>query len=78
MKGVELARRAYRQFAPNPLWAHDHCEFCGVKFTIGEGGDALHEGYCTLDEYRWVCAGCFDDFREHFEWKLVDADGVAV
>jgi hypothetical protein len=28
----------------------------------------LHEGYCTEDEYRWVCDRCLADFRDHFGW----------
>jgi len=34
------------------------------------GVDILTEGYCTEDEYRWVCGTCFEDFRERFEWRL--------
>jgi hypothetical protein len=32
----------------------------------------LHEGYCTPDQYRWICLTCFDDFREYFGWTLTE------
>ncbi len=51
---------------------HMHCEFCWDKFA--EYDDCLHEGYCTLDGYYWVCEDCFRDFREMFEWMLVEPD----
>jgi hypothetical protein len=43
---------------------HDHCEFCWRKFVEGDGSDGLHRGYCTEDEYHWVCPQCFEDFKE--------------
>jgi hypothetical protein len=51
---------------------HDHCEFCGAKFTEAGSGspDALHCGYCTPDRYRWICPDCFEDFRAWFAWTL--------
>ena len=73
LKGVALARRKYEQYAANADWNHDHCEFCGAKFMVEDEADVLHEGYCTADQYRWICVGCFNDFREHFEWKVESA-----
>lgn len=32
----------------------------------------LHIGYCTCDRYRWICEQCYNDFKELFDWKLVD------
>ena len=52
LKGATLVRRLYREPRCNPEWDHDHCEFCWAKFMLGSNPDALHEGYCTLDEYR--------------------------
>ena len=47
---------------------HDHCEFCGTKFsdTIP---DALKIGYTTKDDYRWICQQCFEDFKDMFEFR---------
>ena len=46
---------------------HDHCEFCGSKFS-DKSHDDLREGYCTLDDYRWLCETCFFDFKEMFQF----------
>lgn len=46
---------------------HDHCEFCGAKFSE-EPGD-LHAGYCTADEYYWICRICYEDFKDLFGWE---------
>ena len=53
---------------------HEHCEFCWNKFSEERG--LLHSGYCTLDQYRWICEQCFHDFKDQFEWAVVD-DTVA-
>ena len=47
---------------------HDHCEFCGIKFS--EHDDDLREGYCTLDKYYWICDQCYHDFKDYFKWEL--------
>ena len=73
LSGAELCRRTYRRYPNNPNWDHDHCEFCSVKFTSQDDTEGLHEGYCTLDEYRWICSVCFEDFKMMFEWRLVPA-----
>jgi hypothetical protein len=63
--------------APRPGWDHDHCAFCWTKFAGPETPDTLHAGYATLDRYYWICAQCFADFREVFEWQVVDSVGLA-
>ena len=73
LKGVVLLKREYRRYQPNAQWDHDHCAFCWAKFMVEEVPEVLHEGYCTEDEYHWICASCFSDFRDHFEWKLAEA-----
>ena len=52
----------YKAFKPG--WDHDHCEFC--LETIGSGG--YDYGYCTDENYRWVCNQCYNDFRIEFEF----------
>ena len=49
---------------------HEHCEFCWEKFGVKKR--IQKSGYCTLDEYHWVCDKCFEDFQEQFEWKVVE------
>lgn len=69
LTGAVLCRRPYRRYREG--WDHDHCEFCFAKFAEpGPLPDALHEGYATLDAYRWICPTCFEDFRERFGWTL--------
>ena len=55
---------------PRPGWDHDHCEFCHAKFAGPDLPDTLHAGFTTADRYRWVCQGCFADFRERFGWRV--------
>ena len=62
--GKELVFRAFDGRTRD----HDHCEFCWRKFSPREGD--LHQGWCTPDEYHWVCEECFRDFREQFGWKV--------
>jgi predicted Fe-S protein YdhL (DUF1289 family) len=38
----------------------------------------LHEGYSTEDAYRWICQGCFSDFRERFQWAVSSGGGREV
>jgi hypothetical protein len=73
LSGAKLAYRRYRRYPKNPDWDHDHCEFCWAKFMLEERPDVFQEGYCTLDEYRWICSKCFTDFRERFHWEVVGA-----
>ena len=74
LRGATLVRRRYRRYAENASWDHDHCEFCWAKFMVEDYPDVLHEGYCTEDEYRWICEQCFNDFRDHFGWSVRDGN----
>lgn len=47
---------------------HDHCSFCWEKFGYLENN--LKQGYCSLDNEYWVCKTCFEDFKEHFNFKI--------
>ena len=62
-----LIKAKFRKTGSND---HEHCEFCWEKF--GEENGALHIGYCTCDRYRWICEQCYNDFKELFNWELVD------
>ena len=71
MSGVSLCWRTYRRWSET--WDHDHCSFCWARFAEPDlVPDALHAGYSTLDEYRWVCQQCFGDFHQRFEWSVVE------
>jgi hypothetical protein len=67
LTGVPLFFR--RWSSDNPDWDHDHCAFCGAKFS-NRIPDCLTEGYTTADHYHWICPDCFADFRERFEWTV--------
>ncbi len=55
-----------------PYPAHDHCEFCWIKF--GAGGE-IQEGYTDETEYRWICPQCFEDFKDLLlgEWHCTSS-----
>lgn len=72
LKGVTLFHRRYRQPAENLEWDHDHCAFCWAKFMVGNSEEAQHQGYATADDYWLVCEACFNDFKNMFEWKVVN------
>jgi hypothetical protein len=71
LKGVPLSHRAYRPYPKNPTWDHDHCEFCAATFSLRPDPTFLKAGYCTLDEYHWICNKCFLDFKGLFKWIVV-------
>jgi hypothetical protein len=68
LKSVQLVKKHYRKHRNG--WDHDHCEFCGAKLSEHPGD--LNFGYVSTDDYHWVCENCFNDFREEFQWTVVD------
>ncbi len=69
LHGITLFWKKYRRYSE--AWDHDHCEFCGSKFAEQDAiTGALHEGYATADNYRWICTECFNDFKDRFAWWL--------
>ena len=68
LQNAELALEKYKKYRED--WDHDHCEFCSAKFSE-DIPDTFNEGYTTLDNYRWICENCFNDFKEKFNWKVV-------
>ena len=61
---VKLVPKDYSP--PSMEWDHDHCEFCGAKFSLNDGD--LKNGYSTEDGYYWICNQCFNDFLHIFNW----------
>lgn len=53
---------------------HEHCDFCWHTFMEDCKGkdNCSTEGYCTLDEKIWICEVCFQDFKENFNWTVVE------
>jgi hypothetical protein len=72
LQGVTLYHRQYHRYVQNSKWDHDHCEFCNTKFMVEEYSDVLHQGYSTADDYHWVCEKCFGDFKDIFQWIVIE------
>lgn len=68
LRGAILHWKQYKPYRSG--WEHDHCEFCWTEFSMDERLDVLQEGYATMDNYRWICKQCFDDFKDMFNWKI--------
>jgi len=49
----------------NDSW-HEHCEFC-MKIISNKNSE---DAYSTINEYRWICKKCFNDFNDKFNWKV--------
>ena len=71
LQGAVLQLRRYSASGAN--WDHDHCEFCEARFESNDLPGALTEGYATRDGDRWICATCFQDFRERFGWSVSES-----
>ena len=52
---------------------HVHCLFCTAKITT----DKLIDCYCTEDYTSWICQSCLEDFRNLFQWKIIQSDDRA-
>ncbi len=79
--GASLRWKRYRRWiGPWP----GHCEQCGALF--GEGGTpGLNSGYSVVgggpagqDDYRWICAACYEIGRDEFSWTVLDTLGASV
>lgn len=65
----------FREFIPSGNGSlHTHCEFCWHKFMEYAEGveDCSQEGFCSSDDKYWVCEECFRDFKDKFNWKLIN------
>lgn len=66
LQGVQLYKSEYTPYRVG--WDHDHCEFCGKKFSLNN--EYLSKGYRTENGYHWICCDCFNDFKQQFQWKV--------
>jgi len=67
--GKKLYYRKWR--SKKPQWDHEHCEFCWEKF-METNPETLHYGYTTEDNRHWICQDCYEDFKDMFQWILVE------
>jgi hypothetical protein len=65
-------RLRWAKWVGRPDWDHDHCEFCWAEFSAEVTEHSPHNaGWVTADDNdHWVCPGCFEDFRERFQWTV--------
>jgi hypothetical protein len=77
--GAVLRWKRYRRWAAP--WLAGQCEFCESPFTEG-GEPGLISGYSVLgggpaeqDDYCWICAICFETWRDHYCWTVLDTRG---
>ena len=70
IKYLYQKKLVFSRFFPHGDVDHVHCEFCFSKFS-NEPED-LHDGYCTLDQYYWICNECYHDFKDMFQWKEIE------
>lgn len=61
-----------RWTAPKESWDHDHCVFCWQKFMEADIPDVQHYGWHTEDGQYWICQQCFVDFKDRFNWKVIE------
>jgi hypothetical protein len=79
LQSATLRQKTYYRWSED--WTHDHCEFCGARFVAPDDPykepDDLHEGYAVQshghfpDDYDWICAKCYADFKDMFDWKVL-------
>ena len=72
LHGVTLTWKEYK--ARSETWEHEHCEFCWRKFMEVDDPEIHRWGYTTEDDYFWICADCYTDFKDMFEWQLTNTD----
>jgi hypothetical protein len=75
-----LVLKSYRR--RSETWEHDHCEYCWAVFsdpTFPHDDSNLHQGYSMMardrfaDDQIWICRTCFEDFKDRFQWTVVEA-----
>ncbi|MBQ8550243.1 MAG: hypothetical protein IJ426_02760 [Clostridia bacterium] len=68
LMAAKLVKTTYKQ--KNEGNDHEHCSFCWEKFS--ENRDDLNEGFCTSDGRHWICEDCLDDFKEMFNFEVIE------
>ena len=74
--GATLRWKRYRSWTmPAPA---GRCELCGAEFTEG-GAPGPNSGYSVVgggpagqDDYRWICAVCYELQRDDYCWTVLD------
>ena len=45
---------------------HEHCELCWARFSMHPND--LQSGYYEPDSQSWICATCYFDHKDLFQW----------
>lgn len=79
LRDAHLHWKRYRRWTST--WRYGSCEFCRTEFSESGEPGTLHSGYSVLgagpagqDDYSWVCAVCFEDFRDRFAWTVLGVE----
>ena len=59
----------FKEYTVNKFW-HTHCDFC--TDTINTNDKRLC--FCTEDFNYWICDKCYEDFKNQFEWSILNKD----
>jgi hypothetical protein len=85
LRGATLIWKPYGRWSES--WDHDHCGFCWAKFVEAEDlasyaeddHEMVTEGYAAQatgpegeDDYHWICASCFEEFKWKARWKVIE------
>jgi hypothetical protein len=77
--GATLRWKRYRSWTSSRV--SGRCELCDATFTEG-GTPGLNSGYSVLgggpagqDDYRWICAVCYEIQRDRFCWTVLNTRG---
>lgn len=53
------------------LWQR-HCDFCMKSIET----DSQEECYCSKDVKLWICADCYNAYKEYFGWTFKQIDDI--
>jgi hypothetical protein len=70
LSGAEFRRAAWSPHKEG--WDHDHCAFCQGEFSAEKSHHVDYTaGFVTTDgRHEWVCATCFEDFKDRFGFTV--------
>lgn len=85
LQGATLVRKRYRTYSDtweHDHCAFCWAKFMDPELSaehrkqVAGHPEILTEGYATTDahprgsDYHWICEGCFEDFKDRFEWTV--------
>jgi hypothetical protein len=59
----------YAYYEKDEDWDHHHCAFCTKRID-----DQEKKFYCTNDQYYWLCEKCYNDFKDMFQFRLLEEE----